>query len=464
MIDEVLIECGIGETRTALIEDGRAIEVMIDRDDGTDPVGAIYLGRVLRLEPGLAAAFVDIGQDRAGLLAPRDGSALNEGAAVVVQVRRPPLGTKGAKLTADIGLAGRLLVYHPRRCGVTVSRRITAADERRRLVALAEQLVDGDGLVARTAAAGAEGEALAREATALRARWRAIEAALGRAPVPSRLDRGDDLVARVLRDHVGRAVRRVLIDTPDGLAAAQAHARREMPELLARLARHDGPDALFDAYGVDHEIELALQRRVPLKSGGALTIEPTEAFLAIDVDSGAGGDRRGPAETALATNLEAAAEIARQLRLRAIGGNVVIDFIRMAGAKHGSRLRRALEEAFASDRADLRIAPLGELGLVALTRRLDRAPLAQLLVEPDPSDDRPAQMPTVAAAVAATLRRALREAAAGPPGPIRLIAAPELAAALAGRPADALGRRTGRAVVIEPAAELGRRRADVVVG
>lgn len=462
MIDDVLIECGIGETRTALIEDGRAVEVMIDRAAGSCPIGAVYRGRVVRVEPGLAAAFVDIGLDQAGMLALRDGTTVAEGEAVAVQVRRPPVRRKGAKLTADIGLPGRLLVYHPRRAGVAVSRRIPGSDERRRLTALAEPLAEGDGLVVRTAADGAEDTALAREAAALRGRWREIEAAMGRARAPCRLDRDLDPVARALRDHAGPAVRRLLVDTPAALAAAKAYAGREVPELLARIALHDGAGALFDAYGVEHEIEIALQCRVPLRSGGMLTIEPTEALTAIDVDSGAG--RRGPVETALATNLEAAREIARQLRLRGIGGNVVIDFIRMAGAKHGARLRRALRDGFASDRADLRIAPLGELGLVVLTRRLDREPLAQLMLEPDPPADRRSPTPTMAAALAATLRRALREAAAGPPGPIRLIAAPDLARALTGAAADELGRRTGRAVRIEPAPGLDRRRADVVVG
>ncbi len=459
MIDELLIERGIGETRAALIDQGRVVEVLIDRDDDTTRAGRIYLGRAVRIERALDAAFVEIGLALPGLLPAGEARALTEGGAVIVQVTRPPVDGKGARLTARPSLPGRFVAYRPFAEGVAVSRRIADAAERERLTGLIGDPGDG-GVVVRTLAEGADGALLAAEAAALRADWQALAAAAARAKAPALLDADLGPVERVLRDHAPPALRRILFDDAGTLAAARAYAAGSAPDLAGRLALHDAAGPLFGAYGVDQEIEAALGPCVALPGGGALTIEPTTALVAIDVDSGAGVSGRDKAETALRTNLAAAVEIARQLRLRALGGNVVIDFIRMAGRGHADRVLAALRAALAADPAATQVAGFSALGLVEMTRQRTRRPLADLLTEPVAAERRP----SLAALTSAALRRGLAEAAAGPPGRLRIHCAAALARALSGDPAAALGRRSGRAIEVVAEEAYERERFDIVIG
>lgn len=461
MIEEILVERGIGETRTALIEGGRLAELLIDREDTAPRAGQLYLGRVVRVERSLQAAFVDCGAGRHGLLPEAETSGRTlpaEGQAVLVQVMRPAMADKGARLTARPSLPGRLTIYRPLGAGVAISSRIPDAAERERLSDIVAEF-DG-GTIVRTAAAGADGTAIARERAALLERWSDIRARADRAKAPCLIDGDGGPVERALRDHAAPSVRRILVDDAETLAAAKSYAAAQAPDLADRLARHDGPEALFDAYEVDREIEAALEPRVNLPGGGAITIEPTTALTAIDVDSAGDVGGRDRAETAFRTNLAAADEIARQIRLRGIGGNIVVDFIRMDGRRQPRRVIEALTAAFASDPAAVRIGGFSDLGLVEISRQRTRLPLAALMLEPS---DAAAPRLAIPALRSLALRRALREAQAGPPGRLTVRCAPPVADALDAAAIGRLSRRAGR--MIEVCADTGyeRERIDIAI-
>jgi len=486
-IDEVLIEHGLFETRVALIADGRVVELLLDRADRPGRLGNIYLGRVTRVVPGMQAAFVDIGAGQAGFLGVREAQALvgttraagkemsapieacvQEGQAVLVQAIKEPIGDKGMRLSANPTLPGRYLAFAPRGTGSRVSRHIADEGERARLAALLAGIAgegEGGAFVARTKAAGVDADGLAAEATALRAAWRALEARRKSARVPACLYEEPDAAVRALRDHAGDEIRRVRVDAADGLARLRAYCARFAPALGDRLELHGAEAPLFDLYGVEDDIEAALEPRVPLPSGGFLTIEGTEALTAVDVDSGRFVDPGGAAETGLRTNLEAAEATARQLRLRGIGGIVVIDFIHAAGAGHARRLLDALEAALADDPAPTRVIGMSELGLVEMTRKRTGEPLANLMSEACPGCRGAGRVPTVAATAARIERRAAREARAARGGRLIVEAAPEVAAWLAekGR-RGALECRLGRTLAVIGVEGRGREAFEVRPG
>jgi ribonuclease G len=474
MNDELLIEEGVAETRIALIEDGRLAELHI-APEGAAPAGAlgdIWLGRVTRVEPSLQAAFVDLGLPRAGFLAAADATAaggeapiarlVHEGEAVLVQAIREAGAGKGVKLSADIALAGRFVVYAPRRSGVTVSRRIEDGEERRRLAAIVAPLVSEGGCILRTAAASAAAELIAADLARLAADWRELRVRSERAAAPVLLRPEEGAIERALRDLAHPGIGQIRVDGPAALARVRAWATARAPDLVERIARHDGPGALFERHDVEGEIARALAPRLVLPSGAAIVFGATEALTAIDVDSGGliGGEREA---TALRANLEAAAEIARQLRLRAIGGIVVIDFLRLADARARDQVVRALRGALARDPAPTQVLDMSALGLVECARKRTGPALAVRLTEACAGCGGGGLRPTLAAIAAAAMRRATAEAAALPGRRLEIACAPDLAAALEGGLIGRLSLRLGAQVTVRPEAARARDSFEVRV-
>lgn len=453
------------ETRVALVEEGRLEEFRRERAAGAPLVGSVYKGRVVNLEPAIGAAFVDIGVGRNGFLhvsdipeAERRGSQRIEDhapldAEVLVQVTREAVGSKGPVLSADPSLPGRFLVLLPRSTARGVSRRIEDDAGREELRALSDELARRAkaGLIVRTAAAGATRRELARDLRDLRKLWTAIEARASALRAPAAVYSESDLLARALRDQLDRGVDEILVDTPEALARIRgmlAAERRRSPPAPVRL--HEGPAPLFHAHGVEEQVDEAHARRVPLPGGGSLVIDRTEAMVAIDVNSGRGREE-GLEETARKTNLEAAAEVARQIRLRDLGGVIAVDFIDMREAENVRAVERAFREALRRDRAPLTPGKLGPFAVFVLTRRR----LGGEAANGERICPRCGGVGHVFSAEAVALR-AFREllAKAGGRGrsPIRALLAPEAAAHLRSSRAGAiraLSEERGREILVE---------------
>ncbi len=461
MSGTLLVSGSPGEVRVALLADGRVLEVAHRRAGLESVAGSVFLGRVSRLAPGLDAAFVHIGLARAGFLNAADtpaggpliGGCVREGEAVLVQATRDPVGEKGARLTMRPRLPGRLLVYAPSHGTTEISRRIADAAERARLEGIIDDLAEEDeSFVVRTAAAGAGAEDIAADVAALRDLWRDIGERRAAAAPPACLHDDGDPVLRALRDH-GGGLDRVIADTPDTLASTRDCCARVAPGLMERIELWRDGEALFESFGVEEALDEALAPRVDLPSGGALMIEETAALTAIDVDGGGGAG-------ALAVNLDAAAAIAHQLRLRAIGGLVVVDFIHMTRSDQRRRVLAALDEALAGDRAAGTAHGFSRLGLVELTRRRQRPSLADVLCEPGSGRRK------TAASVAHDIARALvREARSRPAGRRAGSAAPEVAEALSGLLSRTPhGDTLGCALEVRPEAGRERESYDIVAG
>ncbi|MPY71991.1 MAG: Rne/Rng family ribonuclease [Alphaproteobacteria bacterium] len=474
MTRELLVETSAGELRAALVEDGALLEVSVERRARSSLVGNIYKGRVLRIVSGIGAAFVDIGLDRAGFLplrnrAPEAGqedaadAPLTEGEAVCVQVTRDAIGDKGAQLSRRLSLAGRYLVYTPEGGRVAVSRRIGTEAERERLASIAETLAaPGEGFILRTAAEGVSAEALAEDAAALRDGWQGtIAPARDAAAVPAVLYAEPDPVHRLLRDHDLAALDAVRFADAAALAAGRAYCDAFAPAASDRLAPHTEPMALFEIAGVDEAIEGALSRRVSLPSGGGLVIDQAEALCAIDVNSGRYIGGTSPGDSALSTNLEAAAEVARQLRLRNIGGLVAIDFIDMPDDAAWQQVADALEAAMAGDRARTRVIGRTAGGLIEATRRRQRESLVQTMAEPCPLCAGDGHIVTAESVALEILRALRREAAHAPGGTLAVTASVPVIAELRRMQSEDgvdIASATGRPVTLH--AEAGRRRTD----
>lgn len=466
MSTEILVNAGLTETRIALLRDGRVAELIYDRALESDAaarhdtlVGNIYLGRVQRVTPGVNAAFVDIGLPRAGFLAAREAQvsgdrqgqprgiaeSVRDGQILMVQVLKDPIGGKGSRLTLDIALPGRLLVLTPAQTNASLSRRIEDAAERARLLDLAEEIAGrlGMGVIVRTAAFGASAAELSADAEALREVWSGIEARAREAQPPACLFVDLDPISRALRDHADATTGRIVLDGQTAYAQARHYAQAHAPFLLDRIALFSGD--LFEAEGVEGEIERALASRVGLPSGGWIMIQTTEALTAVDVNSGRFAQGGGIAETSLRTNLEAAEETARQLRLRGIGGIVVIDFIHMDAPDPVAEVLEVLRRGFAGDRARNEIAPLSPFGLVALTRKRVRESLPQRLTAPCPTCDGRGRVSTPAARSGALLRRIEREACMKPGHAVHATADPSVVAWIEAQPdvLDRLAHRIG---------------------
>ena len=482
MTSEVLINAGYLETRIALVEDGRLVDLIIEQNRRQGYVGNIFVGRAERVVASVGAAFVELGLERAGFLpasearhfdgppvgdeAPGISALVDEGQAVIVQVQKDAIGDKDAFLTSDLTLPGRYLVFGPRRSGVAVSARIGDEAERRRLIEATAEIEGGGGFIVRTAAEGAAAEDLAADATELRDRWDDIQArAQAFDARPPLLLHGDlDPVSKALRDRLGPEIETVLIDDSQAYAEAKRYAQAVMPDLAERLQRFAGGD-VFAHHDVAEQILAALEPHVELPSGGHICIETTEALTAVDVNSGRHTSRRQQAETALECNLEAARAVALQIRLRGIGGIIVIDFIHLDEREHRNQVVATLEEAFATDPSPVRIGRMMEFGLVALTRRRSRETLVGRLSDACEHCEGAGRLPSVESVAAEVLRQAEREAPSRPGGTLALTVAPDVAALLWHEDVDleAFGRRVGRQVEVYEDPELARYEHDLEI-
>jgi len=409
---EILISATPQETRVAILEDDVLVELMVDRPDTERIVGDIYLGQVEAVLPGIQAAFVDIGTEKAAFLhvsdVARDAAAdedededegeveskarryppiqelIQKGQRVIVQVSKEPIGTKGPRVTTQISLPGRFLVYMPDSKHIGVSRKIEDREERARLRALAREILpeDAGGVIIRTVGEELTREIFERELKTLLNTWKKIQRRARSARPPVLIHREAKLTSGIIRDVFSEKVDALIIDSKDVYNEVKQYLQGVDPELLSRVHLYTEAIPLFDKYGIEDAIREAFQRRVDLPSGGYIIIEPTEALVSIDVNTGRYTGRKDPEKTILRTNLDAAREIARQLRLRDVGGIIVCDFIDMESRANQDRVLQELRTYLNRDRARTRAFQVSELGLVEMTRQRVRPPLFQSLTEP----------------------------------------------------------------------------------
>jgi len=405
LTEEILINVTPSEVRAALLENGVLQEVYIERAARRGLISNIYKGRVLRVLPGMQAAFVEIGLERTAFLhasdiAEPDGSAnteevssirelVREGDEIMVQVVKDPLGNKGARLTTYITLPSRHLVLLPYSDTVGISARIEDEEERERLRTMVEEVLrenDLDcGAIVRTAAEGADRNTLAADLRYSLRLWDVVKERCRKSSVKTMVHEDLSLPLRVLRDMVTQNVERILVDSRSDFEAMQEFADTYLPDAAPAIDHYKRRRPIFDLHGIEDEIRKSLDRSIPLKSGGYLIFDQTEAMTTIDINTGGYVGHRNLEETIYRTNLEAAVAIARQLRLRNLGGIIIIDFIDMEESDHRNNVLAALEQALSKDRARHQVTPVSPLGLVEMTRKRTRESLQHVLCEDCPS-------------------------------------------------------------------------------
>ena len=406
MSKEIVFNVGKQQTRIAIVEDGKLVELYIENAEHKRTIGNLYLGRIRKVMPSIQAAFVDIGQEQdaflhfsdlsdnlpylldfLGLEAPtveaidvpkgkkdwdkRPSDLLNRGQTILVQVTKEPISNKGSRISTDISLAGRFLVLVPLQNYVAVSRKITDDEERRRLESLASSLVpDGVGVIVRTVAQDRDAKSLDKDMKLLMERWRRVEKRLKEKPSPPALVHEDvDMASSIVRDEFSEAYDRIVVDHKGLYHSIQSYVQAVAPQLVDRVELHDGNQPVFEAAGIQHGADRAFKDRVELPSGGYLFIEKTEAMHVVDVNSGRSGKGKSQAENSLNVNLEAARVIARQIRLRDLGGIIVVDFIDLYDEKDKKKVYDELEKGFEEDRAVTKVLPMSDFGLVEITRQ-----------------------------------------------------------------------------------------------
>ena len=435
MTEEILVNVTPQETRVAVIEHGVTHELHVERSTARGLVGNIYMGRVIRVLPGMQSAFIDIGGERAAFLHVADiwgsrnnGSAgspgghgagtpierlLAEGQNLVVQVVKDPIGTKGARLSTQISMAGRLLVYLPQESHIGISQRIDDEEERQHLREKLQQLLPPEekgGFIIRTMAETASHRELECDVAYLRKLWAGIQERAKDAAPLALLYQDLNLSLRVLRDFLHEDTVRILIDSRESFESLREFAAEFMPNVVQRLEHYQGERPLFDLYGVEDEIEKALARRVDLKSGGYLIIDQTEALTTVDVNTGGFVGGRSFDDTIFKTNLEAAQVIARQLRVRNLGGIIIIDFIDMENDEHRHAVLHEFRKALARDRTRMTVNGFTQLGLVEMTRKRTRESLAHVLCEACPVCEGRGELKTAQTVCYQILRELMREA------------------------------------------------------
>lgn len=480
MSAELLVNVAPYETRIARVENGLAEELYIERERERGLRGNIYKGRVQRVLPGIQAAFVDIGLERAGFLyagdvaaqgvetnglvgaedeekhddleqegdediadrsAPAIASLLKEGQEIVVQVSKEPIASKGPRLTSVISLPGRYLVYLPNVEQVGIAHRIEDAEERKRLLEIGHGLKpEKGGLILRTAAEGRHLFEMQQDLAFLLRLWRDIEQRLKHAAPASLVHMELNLYLRVMRDFVDEDVEKVHVDSREAYERMKKFAKRFMPEMTKRLYYYPGDRPIFDVYGVEDAIESALKRRVPLKSGGHIVIEQTEALTAIDVNSGAFVASRNLEETSFKTNLEAVNEIVHQLRLRNLGGIIVVDFIDMQVEQNRRRLMEVLAEALTRDKAKTNIVQFSALGLVEMTRKRTRDSLGRMLLTGCAHCHGTGRVKSQTTICYQIFREVVAESRAYPCNKLMIIASPSIIDLLLGEESENIGR------------------------
>ena len=418
MQNEILINATAGETRVAILEKKQFVELHIERDKSRSVVGSVVKGRVLRVLPGMQASFVDIGLEKAAFLyagdyvediedldegenggsrgrrrrnrnVPNIESLLSEGQEIVVQIAKEPIGTKGARITSHVSIAGRHLVLTPWAQRVGVSRKIDSDRERRRLRDIVNRVKPADlGFIIRTAGEGTRDADLEADVKYLTTVWDDIQIKKDRVRAPAVLYEEPALPLRVIRDFANAETRRIVVDSPEAYEEMKGFLDRFVADPKPRLEHYQGAIPLFDEFGCEAQIDSNLGRKVWLKSGGYLIVDQSEALTAIDVNTGRYVGKRDLEETVLRTNLEAVREVVNQLRFRNIGGLIIVDLIDMESSENREKVYRAFQEALRGDKAKTNILKISELGLVEMTRKRTRENLVQTLCEPCPYCER----------------------------------------------------------------------------
>jgi ribonuclease G len=426
MSEEILVNVTPQETRVAVMHLGAVQELHIERAQCRGLVSNIYMGRVVRVLPGMQSAFIDVGLERAAFLHVADiwedrhageterpiEQILHEGQSLMVQVIKDPIGTKGARLSTQISFAGRYLVYLPQETHIGISQKIEGEEEREHLRQKLHDLMPPDaagGFIVRTMAETAEDAEIEADIAYLQRLWQRIKER-GNCVVPCLLYQDLDLSLRVLRDFVNRDTGRILIDSRETYQRMLDFALNYTQTVADKLQHYGADRPLFDVYGIEGEIEKALGRRVDLKSGGYLIIDQTEALTTADVNTGGFVGARNFDDTIFKTNLEAAQAIARQLRLRNLGGIVIIDFIDMDNQAHQEAVFAELKKALARDPTRTTVSGFSALGLVEMTRKRTRESLAHILCEPCPTCQGRGEIKTAQTVCYDVLREILREA------------------------------------------------------
>ncbi len=442
MTEDILINVAPFETRVAIVSQGALQELHLERTAHRGYVGNVYLGKVARVLPGMQSAFVTIGLERAAFLHIADirenrieraaglpqtpiEKLLFEGQNIKVQVIKDPIGTKGARLSTQLSIAGRLLVYLPYDPHIGVSQRIEDETERTRLRELVQSLMppeESGGYIVRTQAEDATEEELAADIEYLSKLWNSVQQKARTSSAPTLLHEDLTLAQRVLRDVVNSNTNSILVDSHTTYTQLKQWALEYTPQVADRLTYYEGERPLFDLYNVDDEINRALSRRVDLKSGGYLIIDQTEALTTIDVNTGGFVGGRNFDDTIFKTNLEATHAIARQLRLRNLGGIIILDFIDMENAEHREAVLAELRKALARDRTRVTVNGFTQLGLVEMTRKRTRESLAQLMTEPCPVCQARGTIKTARTVCYEILRELIREAHQFNPREFRVIA------------------------------------------
>ncbi len=497
MSSELIINARLHETRVALVENGIVVELHVERNTGQELMGNIYRGRVVRVLPGMQAAFVDVALDRTAFLyvsdvhkdfmeferlmlesQPREETAdepdgrqalsqpaertpfqiedlLHEGQDIMVQVAKEPLGNKGARLTSHVSIPGRHLVLMPTVNHIGVSRRIEDREERERLKGLVERLRPAPiGFIVRTVSEGVSEEKLKSEMDFLLKLWADVQARMGSGAGPALLHKDLSISLRAVRDLFTKEVDRLVIDSPEEYHSIIRFIETFAHRLAYSVELYEGADPVFDAFGIEMEISRALQKKTWLKSGGYIVIEMTEALTAIDVNTGSFVGKHNLEETILKTNLEAVREIAYQLRFRNIGGLIVIDFIDMEKKPNRERVFLALREALSKDKAKTNILHMSDLGLIEMTRKRTRASLNRVLTEPCLYCEGRGTLKSKRTVCYEIFRDLEREHAAGPEkGQVHVLVHPDIDNVLREEEQESvmdLERRIGKRIIILP--------------
>jgi len=501
MNKELVINTTSHETRVALLEGGHIAELYIEREKEKGLVGNIYKGKVIRVLPGMQAAFVDIGLEKAAFLYVADvhdemeqverniegdghlnedpenaesqtlppiEDLLKEGQELLVQISKEPIGTKGARITSHISLPGRHLVFMPTVDHVGISRRIESESERERLRDIVEKIRQpGTGFIVRTVSEGKSEEDLSHDMEFLVGLWQNMSRGLDEVKAPNLIHSDLDVTSKVLRDILTEEVGRIVVDDLEEYNKIVRFLRTFMPRLNYCIDLYRGEEPIFDVYGLEVEISRALGRKVWLKSGGSIIIDQTEALTAIDVNTGRYVGKHNLEDTILKTNLEAVKEIAFQLRLRNIGGLIIIDFIDMEKEAHREKVHAALEEALKNDKNKTNILKISELGLVEMTRKRVRESIGRTLCEPCPYCEGKGYVKGRLTIIYEILRELHREMADLPAGHVTLLAHPEIAALLIDEERhglDEVEKTYGRAVAINPRPGFHIEQFEIAVG
>jgi ribonuclease G len=490
MQQDILINWSPQETRVAIVEHGAVQELHVERTLERGLVGNVYLGKVARVLPGMQSAFIDIGLERAAFLhvadvwhPPAEGESLSasrasqpqipiekqvfEGQALMVQVIKDPIGTKGARLSTQISIAGRLLVFLPQDDHIGVSQKIPTAqrDElRSRMQALAGK--EGGGFILRTNGEDASDKELGDDIAYLRKAWARIKDASVRLPPQSLLHQDLSLLQRVLRDLVGEGTQTIRVDSREQFDALQAFGAEFMPMAAQKLQHYKGERPIFDLYAIDEEVAKALARRVDLKSGGYLIVDQTEALTTVDVNTGGFVGARNFDDTIFKTNLEAAQAIARQLRLRNLGGIIIVDFIDMVREDHREAVLAEFRKQLGRDRVKTMAGGFSQLGLVEMTRKRTRESLAHMLCEPCPTCEGKGIVKTPRSVAYDIFREILREARQFNPREFRVVASPKVIELFLDEESQhlaGLSEFIGKPVSLQSEAAMGQEQYDIVL-